>query len=111
MSEDWRKISSVEEWLNTPWPSERPKPKPPAPKAAEVTPLWPWRRRRWTAEPVAATSYVAVEPTTADFLEEARRANARAARDARRRADPLGCGIWVQDETMDEIVRRQNGDD
>ena len=115
----WKK-GSVEEWLNTPWPPEYddPPPKNPEPREeakqppAEPVYLWPWGKgpRRWTVTPVGVTSARDIPPTYADELEEVRRANARAARAARRRADG-GFGIWNWEETIDEMVARQNGDD
>jgi hypothetical protein len=87
-------------------------PPPPEPEPeAEVMPLNPWRYQRWTAEPIRPTSYRAIEPTSADARrideQEAREANARAARLARLEADPFGTGHWEVHETMAELVRRQ----
>ena len=76
-------------------------------KNAEVLPLWPWRQQRWTAEPVHVTSYVAVEPTAADEIEELRRAVANAARAERMQADPLGIGLY-RGESMADVVKRQD---
>ena|SRR6516225_180936 len=76
-------------------------------KNAEVFELWPWRKQRWTAEPTKTTSYVAVEPTAADEIEELRRAVANSAREARMQADPLGIGLYGG-ETMADVVRRQD---
>ena len=74
---------------------------------AQVFDLNPWRRRRWTAEPTKTSSYVAVEPTVADKMEELRREVANAVRQERRRCDPLGIGIYDV-ETIDDVVRRQD---
>jgi len=81
---------------------------PPEPPKAEVFELKPWRHRRWTAEPVRHSSYVAVEPTVADKMEELRREVANAARRERMRCDPLGIGIYGAAETIDDVVRRQD---
>jgi hypothetical protein len=76
-------------------------------KNAEVFQLNPWRKQRWTAEPLKTSSYVAVEPTAADQIEELRRAVANAARQERLRADPLGIGLYGV-ESMADTVKRQD---
>jgi hypothetical protein len=53
------------------------------------------------------TSYVAVEPTAADEIEELRRAVANAARAERMQADPLGIGLYGG-ESMADVVKRQD---
>jgi hypothetical protein len=75
-------------------PRAKPKPRPLGP-SAEVTELAPWSRRRWIAEPVGVTSAQAMEIPDAEIrLAEIREANARAARAARRLADPVRLGHW-----------------
>jgi hypothetical protein len=98
------------ERLAEPIPRAKPKPKPEP--EAEVVPFnpFPWGRRRWTAEPVGTTSYRAWEPTGLDRLAEVQRAVASAARQSRASRDPFGIGHWGH-ETMDDLIRRQNGDD
>jgi hypothetical protein len=81
---------------------------PPEPPKAEVFELQPWRHRRWTAEPTNTSSYVAVEPTVANKMEELRREVAAAARKERMRCDPLGIGLYGVGETIDDVVRRQD---
>jgi hypothetical protein len=91
-------------------PAPQPKPKP-LPPAAEVVPLNPWPvRRKWTAEPVATVNSVRYEPKDIDRLIELRRANAQWAREARMRHDPFGLGLYGQYETIDDVVRRQEGE-
>jgi hypothetical protein len=90
-----------------------PKPKPkPLPPAADVVPFNPFPvGRKWTAEPLGTVNSVPYEPTTIDRLVELQREVAAAARADRRRRDPFGLGIWGGAESIDEVVRRQNGDD
>jgi len=88
-------------------PEFQPKPKPEPPRA-DVIPLDPWPvQRRWTAEPTGPSSARPYYPTEneryEDHLRELRLANAAAARASRLRLGPA----WVGDETIDEIVRRQ----
>ena len=100
------------EKLAEPIPKAKPKAKP-EPPSAEVVPLnpYPFGRRQWTAEPIAASSAVPYQPSELELyqwsLKELQKANARAARAQRRRLGPA----WCQDETMEEIVRRQEGYD
>ena len=95
-----RKLKEPFEYVDPPPPKE--------PIKAEVFELQPWRYRRWTAEPTKTSSYVAVDPTAADKMEELRRAVADAARRERVRCDPLGIGLYGADETIDDVVRRQD---
>jgi hypothetical protein len=96
----------VEEILKGP----KPKPKP-LPPAAEVVPFNPFPvGRKWTAEPLGTVNSVPYEPTAIDRLVELQRAVAQAARADRRRRDPFGVGHWGH-ETIDDLVRRQNGDE
>ena len=91
-------------------PRAKPKPRPLGPSAA-VTELSPWKRRRWTAEPVGVTSAMAMEvPEQEIRLAEIREANAQAARAARRMADPFGLGHWGA-ESPRELFDRQEGND
>jgi hypothetical protein len=102
--------AELEEFLSKPFPKKRPPPSNPEVKRdAEVFQMLPGKRP-WVARPVAASSYVGYAPTQADRLEEIRREVAKAAREARLRADRFGLGLWSR-ETIDDVVRRQNGDD
>jgi hypothetical protein len=96
------------ERLAGPIPLAKPKPKP-LPEA-ELVPLdpWPLGRRGWTPEVEAK----GVGPTVTIRwdLVEMQRANAEIARAFRRSRDPFGVGLYGH-ETMDELVRRQNGED
>jgi hypothetical protein len=96
----------VEELLKGP----KPKPKP-LPPAAEVVPFNPFPvGRKWTAEPLGTVNAVPYEPTAIDRLVEVQRAVAQAARADRLARDPFGLGHWGG-ETIEDVVRRQNGDE
>jgi hypothetical protein len=98
-----RARAELEELLSKPIPKKK---LPEQPKRdAEVFRMLPGSR--WVARPVAASAYVAYEPTWRDRWEETRRAVADAAPEAR---DQWGLGLWGQ-ETMDDVVKRQNGND
>ena len=93
-------------------PQLRPEFQPKPPPRADVIPLDPWPvQRRWTAEPTGPSSARPYYPTEneryEEYLRELRLANAAAARASRLRLGPA----WVGDETIDEVVRRQNGED
>ena len=91
-------------------PRVKPPEPPPAPDA-EVVPFNPWGPRRpWRAEPLAASNALPYEPTALDRQIEMQRANAQAARLDRLRRDPFGLAIYGGHETIDDVVRRQNGD-
>jgi hypothetical protein len=78
---------------------------------AEVLPFNPWpAARKWTAEPPAASNAMPYAPTDLDRLVETKRAVAAAARADRLRRDPFGLGIWGEHETIEDLVRRQNGE-
>jgi hypothetical protein len=90
-----------------------PPPKPPEPELPEanILPFTPWGpSRKWTAEPAGTVNSVHGEPTDIDRLIETQRAVAEAARADRRRRDPFGTGIYGH-ETLEEILRRQDGHD
>jgi hypothetical protein len=89
-----------------------PKPEPkPLPPAAEVVPFNPFPvGRKWTAEPLGTVNSVPYEPTALDRLVEVQRAVAQAARADRLSRDPFGVGLYST-ETIDDVVRRQNGDE
>jgi len=82
----------------------------PAPPKAEIVPFNPFPpRRRWTAEPPAASNSMPYVPSALDRLVETQRAVAQAAREDRRRRDPFGLGLYGY-ETIEDLVRRQNGE-
>jgi hypothetical protein len=92
-------------------PEPPPKPRPPEPEAGVIQ-LDPWGPRRpWRAEPPAASNALPYEPTDLDRLVETQRRVAAAARADRQRRDPWGLGLYGEYETIDDLVRRQNGDD
>jgi hypothetical protein len=105
MNEREKARLELEEILSKPFPKKSQAP----PKDAEVYQMFPGKRR-WVAHPVAASAYVPYEPTFQDELMETQRAVAQAARRARVQRDEFGLGHWGF-ETLDELVRRQNGDD
>ena len=90
---------------------EPPEPKPkPLPPPADVIPFNPFPiGRRWSAEPSATVNSVPYEPTALDRLVEVQRAVAAAARADRLARDPFGVGLYGG-ETIDDVVRRQNGE-
>jgi hypothetical protein len=92
-----------------PWgPPLRPQRKP-LPEA-EIVPFNPWPvSRAWTAEPLGTVNSVPYEPTALDRLVETQRAVAAAARADRLARDPFGLSLYGE-ETIDDVVRRQNGD-
>lgn len=54
------------------------------------------------------SSAVAMEPTFADQWKERQLERARLNRAERRDCDPTGLGVWGVEESIDEVVRRQN---
>jgi hypothetical protein len=94
------------EWVDRLWAMAEP-----LPPKADVIPLQPWGPRRpWTAEPAGTVNSVAVAPNDLDYLVQLQRANAAAARADRLARDPFGLGLYGH-ESLDDLVRRQNGDD
>jgi hypothetical protein len=65
-------------------------------------------QRKWQPFVDKTSAYVHHETTNLDQLVEIRQAVARAAREARMKADPFGAGIWGADETVADVVRRQD---
>jgi hypothetical protein len=63
-------------------------------------------RRRWSVQVDGVSSAIAMEPTFLDRLKERQIELDRLDREAR--CDPTGLGIYGGEETIDEIVRRQN---
>jgi hypothetical protein len=63
----------------------------------------------WKVEIDKVSSAVPMEPTQADLLKEAQLERKRLDRIERLRLDPVGLGTWGVQETIDEVVRRQNG--
>jgi hypothetical protein len=63
----------------------------------------------WKVEIDKVSSAVPMEPTQADLLKEAQLERKRLDRADRLKADGIGLGTWGVEETMEEIVRRQNG--
>jgi len=110
MSEREKARRELAEILSKPFPKKKNDPQPP-PEDAQVYRIIPGRqKRKWIAQPVAASAYVPYEPTSQDaLLAETREAVAQAAREARLR-DPSGLGLY-RHETLDELVKRQNGND
>jgi hypothetical protein len=90
------------------WRAEKARAKEAAKPKAEVVPLDPWPvGRPWRPEPEPPAS----RTVTIRFdLAELQRANAEAARAARRGRDPFGIGLYGH-ETLGDLVRRQNGED
>ena len=100
----------IKAFLEGPEPPPKPKPKPEP--EADVIRFEPWGPRRpWRAEPPAASNSMPYEPTALDRLMETQRAVAAAARADRRRRDPFGLGLYGDRENIDDVVRRQNGDE
>lgn len=54
------------------------------------------------------SSAVEMEPTFADRWKEWELEIERFDRAERRRGDPTGLGVWGVEETIEEVVRRQN---
>jgi hypothetical protein len=81
-------------------------------KQADVVPFnpWPTARRPWTAEPSAASNAMPYAPSATDRLMETQRAVAAAARQDRLRRDPWGLGLYSH-ESLEDVIRRQNGDE
>jgi hypothetical protein len=65
-------------------------------------------RRRWRVLVDKVSSAVPMDPSFADQWKEAELEAKRMERDERRRVDPTGLGVWGVEETIEEVVRRQN---
>ena len=65
-------------------------------------------RKSWRPVVDRTSSAMALEPSYADQWKETELEAKRAERQDRRRVDPTGLGIWGGEETIDEVVRRQN---
>ncbi len=76
-------------------------------KVLQLTP-YGGPKRKWKPFVDKVSACREHEPTSLDELGEIREAVARAAREARMRADPLGTGLYCADETIDDVVRRQD---
>jgi len=74
-------------------------------KILQLTPYGGPQGRKWRPFVDGVTACTQQEPTAQDGVREA---VARAAREARMRADPEGTGIWGVGETMADVVRRQD---
>jgi hypothetical protein len=77
-------------------------------KVLRLTPYGGPRGRKWRPYVDSASACVEHEPTAVDEAAEIREAVAKAARQARMRADPDGIGHYGANETMADIVRRQD---
>jgi len=77
-------------------------------KILRLTPYGGPQGRKWQPFVDKVSACVQHEPTALDRIREVQEAVARAAREARMKADPNGLGIWGADETMADIVRRQD---
>jgi hypothetical protein len=64
--------------------------------------------RRWKVVVDKTSSAVSMEPTVWDQMKERQLERARLNRAERRDCDPAGLGIYGVEETIDEVVRRQN---
>ena len=62
----------------------------------------------WTVVVDKVSSAVPMEPTVTDQMKERQMEIARLNRVQRRDCDPTGLGIYGVEETIDEVVRRQN---
>jgi hypothetical protein len=70
-----------------------------------------WRRgqrKAWTVEVDKTSLAVPGELSFTDRVKEAELEAKRMDREDRRKQDPTGLGIWGADESIDEVVRRQN---
>jgi hypothetical protein len=63
---------------------------------------------RWTVEVDGPTSARAIEPSAADRIKEWQIEMKRRDKEERLERDPIGLGVWGVEETIDEVVRRQN---
>ena len=65
-------------------------------------------RKAWTVNVDKVSSAVPMELSFTDQMKEAQLERKRMDRAERRYHDPLGLGVWGVEETIDEVVRRQN---
>jgi hypothetical protein len=65
-------------------------------------------RKAWTVQVDKVSSAVPMELSFTDKMKEAQLEAKRAERQDRRRVDPTGLGIYGDEETIDDVVRRQN---
>jgi hypothetical protein len=65
-------------------------------------------RKAWTVNVDKVSSAVSMELSFGDRLKEAQLEAKRMDREDRRRVDPTGLGVWGVEESIDEVVRRQN---
>src|SRR5258708_6056037 len=77
-------------------------------KVLRLTPYGGQQGRKWQPWVDKTTACIQSEPTALDEIAEIRQSVAKAAREARMKADPFGTGVYGADETMADVVRRQD---
>ena len=77
-------------------------------KILQLTPYGGPQGRKWRPYVDSASACIEHEPSAVDEAAGIREAVAKAARQARMRADPDGTGLYGANETMADIVRRQD---